>query len=139
MKKIFSALCSVILIISACESDHNYPVKIPDGIYTGTFQRQLAFGGGDTSHVSITFSSNTWAGQSDRIHYPALCHGTYTIDKQKIIFTNECPWTAEFDGSLILGGEYNFTLNGTQLDFTRDYHNPTNDTYIDVYKLTKQE
>jgi hypothetical protein len=139
MRRLIELLFLMALIGFACERDNNYPAKIVDGLYTGTFQRQLAFGGGDIANVSITFSANTWTGQSDRTKYPALCNGTYRLDKGKIIFTNGCVWTAEFDWSLILGGEYVLTIDGNQLKFTRDYRGPSSDTYIDVYTLTKSE
>jgi hypothetical protein len=135
MKKLIFIFLIVIISITSCDKSHND--KIPDGVYTGTFQRQLAFGGGDTANVTLTFSSNTWTGQSDITKYPALCHGTYSIDKQKIIFTNDCSWTDEFDGTLILGGEYTLSLNGNQLGFIRDYRGPSSDTYVDIYNLTK--
>jgi hypothetical protein len=137
MKKILFTIWIVIISSTSCEKSHND--KIPIGVYTGTFQRQLAFGGGATANIIITFSSNTWTGQSDIPKYPALCHGTYTIDKQNIIFTNDCIWTADFDWSLILGGAYRFSLNGNQLGFLRDDRGPSSDTYVDVYRLTKQE
>jgi len=137
MNKLFFIISILIFSITGCDKSHN--CKIPDGVYTGTFQRQLAFGGGDTAKVTLTFSSNTWTGFSDKPHYPALCNGTYVIDRQKIIFTNECVWTADFDGSLILGGEYTFTLDGNKLGIIRDDRGPSRDTYVDIYKLTKQE
>jgi hypothetical protein len=135
MKKLLLTIWIVTILSTSCEEFHND--KIPDGIYTGTFQRQVAFGGGNIANVVLTFSANTWTGGSDMPKYPALCHGTYTIDKGKIIFTNDCAWTAEFDGTLILGGEYSFSLNGNQLRFIRDYRGPSSDTYADVYNLTK--
>lgn len=122
----------------SCESDHKNPVGVPSGIYSGTFQRQLAFGGGEISNVSITFSGNTWTGQSDRPKYPALCNGTFSTDKNKIIFTNDCAWTADFDWSLILGGEYYFTINGNELSITKSYQGSATDTWTDKYILTKQ-
>jgi len=137
MKKLLFIIWIVIILSISCEKTHND--KIPDGVYTGSFQRQLALGGGDTANVILTFSSDTWTGQSDIPKYPALCHGIYRIEKQKIIFTNDCIWTTEFDGTLILGGEYTLSLNGSQLGFIRDYRGPSSDTYIDIYKLTKQE
>jgi hypothetical protein len=137
MKKLLFTLLIAIAVITSCENSQNE--QIPDGVYTGTFQRQLAFGGGDTANIVLTFSSNTWTGQSDIPKYPALCQGTYTIDNQQIMFTNDCIWTAEFDGTLILGGEYTLSLNGNRLGFLRDDRGPSRDTYIDIYKLTKKE
>lgn len=137
MKKLLFAIWIIIISSTSCEKSHND--KIPDGTYTGTFQRQLAFGGGNIANVVLTFTSNTWTGQSDMLHYPALCHGTYTINNGKIIFTNDCIWSADFDGTLILGGEYALNLKGIQLGFIRDDRGPSVDTYVDVYALTKQE
>jgi hypothetical protein len=139
MTRLISAISILFLTIIGCESKNNGHDSIPDGVYTGTFQRQQAFGGGEVSHVTITFSSNTWTGQSDIIKYPALCHGTYNLDKQKIVFTNECAWTAEFDASLILGGVYDFKLNGTQLEIIRSFLGPSTDTWSDIYTLTIQK
>jgi hypothetical protein len=139
MKRLIESFFVIVLIGFACKQDHNYPDKIPDGLYTGTFQRQLAFGGGDISNISVTFYSNTWTGQSDRSKYPALCHGTYSLDKDKIVFTNDCVWTAEFDWSLILGREYALTIDGNQLKFIRDYRGPSSDSYSDIYNLSKSK
>ena len=136
MKKFLLVISIVIIAIASCEKSQND--KIPDGVYTGTFQRQLAFGGGEIAQITITFSSNTWTGQSDKPKYPALCHGTYKLDKQKIVFTNECAWTAEFDWSLILGGDYDFSIDGNQLEILRSSLGPSSDTWTDKYSLTRQ-
>ena len=139
MTRLISVISILFLTIIGCESKNNGPDRIPDGVYIGTFQRQQAFGGGEVAHVTITLSSNTWTGQSDIIKYPALCHGTYKLDKQKIVFTNECAWTAEFDASLILGGAYDFKLNGTHLEIIRSFLGPSTDTWSDIYTLTIQK
>lgn len=138
MKKLLFTSIIVLISFIGCKKDTNKsPEHIPDGVYTGTFQRQLAFGGGAIANVTLTFTSNTWTEESDMPKYPALCYGTYLIENQKIIFSSDCIWTAEFDGTLILGGEYTFSLNGNQLEFVKDYRGPFTDSYIDVYSLTK--
>jgi hypothetical protein len=107
---------------------------IPNGIYKGTFQRRTS-NGGQISNVTISFSANTWTGQSEFAEYPALCHGTYLengIDSMR--FENNCPWTAEFDWTLILSRSYKIKISGKELELTRDYNN----TYSDIYKLTRQ-
>lgn len=119
-----------------CKKSENEITKIPEGNYIGTFQRIPVWSDGQISNISITFSSGKWSGQSDISKYPALCHGTYEVQNNKLIFQNECAWTAEFDWSLILSGEYQFTINGNSLIFTRDYRNSTNDTYYDKYNLS---
>lgn len=137
MKKLIFIIWILIISNTSCEKSHND--KIPDGVYIGTFQRQLAFGGGDIAQITISFSSNTYSGVSDKPRYPAFCDGTYNIEKQKIIFVNACVWTADFDWSLILSGEYNFTLIGKLLVITRSFLGSSTDTWIDKYTLTKQE
>jgi hypothetical protein len=139
MKRLIAVSWIILIISIACESDRKYLIQIPDGVYVGTFQRQQAFGGGEVAQVTITFTSNTWTGQGNIPKYPALCHGTYTIGKQKINFTNECFWTAEFDASLILGGDYDLSLNGNQLEIIRSFLGPASDTWADKYILTKQK
>jgi hypothetical protein len=136
MIKFISSVCVIFLICFTCVTD-NYS-KIPDGVYTGTFQRQLTFGGGDTAHISITFSGFSWTGFSDKSNYPALCHGTYTIKNHKISFINDCEWVTQFDWTLILGGDYAFSYNDKTLNIDRDNHGPATDTYFDVYNLTLQ-
>lgn len=130
-----------LIILFSCDShDKIDNPQIPDGTYTGSFQRNSVFGGpGQVAHVSITFTSDSWSSESDFPKYPALCHGKYLIENQKIIFTNECAWTAEFDWSLILGGEYDYTIDTTGLKISRDYRSSTADTYVDEYLLKKKE
>ncbi len=139
MTRLILMIWIVVLTSVGCESNDNYPDKLPDGIYTGTFQRQQAFGGGEVAQVTLTISTNTWSGQSDMSKYPALCHGTYKLDKQNIIVNNECPWTAEFDATLIFAGDYEFNLKGNQLEIIRDFRGPSTDTWADKYILTRQE
>jgi len=129
-----------LLILYSCESDRTYNLKIPDGTYFGTFQRKHAFGLGDgTATVSLIFSSNTWTGQSDKTNYPALCHGTYKIENNKIIFTNLCVFTADFDWSLILSGDYDFSLSSDSLIFFHNSIGPTTDAWIDQYLLSREK
>jgi hypothetical protein len=137
MKKL-SSLLLFMTVFTGCEFIHSTADKIPNGIYAGTFQRQLAFGGGAIVQVSLNFKSDTWTGSTSNHRYPALCNGTYVIKGQKIIFSDKCVWTADFDWTLILNGEYDFTINGDQLTISRDYSGPTTDAYKDNYLLTKQ-
>jgi hypothetical protein len=70
--------------------------------------------------------------------YPALCHGTYSIKGDTIDFVNECAWTAEFDWSLILAGDYVIKESGKTLEFFR-MNGFDNWSTIDRYKLTRVE
>lgn len=95
MKNILFIICLVIILGTSCEKSQSD--KIPDGLYTGIFQRQQAFGEGNTANVTLTFSSNTWTGQSDKPSFPALCNGAYKIEKEKITFLNLCLWAPDLN------------------------------------------
>ena len=131
-------LFCVLICLLGCDKEIPNYTTVPDGIYIGTFQRELVWAENDTAAITITFSSNTWSGTSDKIKYPALCNGTYSIIGDTIIFENQCDWTAEFDWSLILSGKYAIKSKGNILEFYRDYRSATSDTYVDRYKLKKQ-
>ena len=130
MRSLFTFFLCTLVLLSACKKT-TPTASIPDGTYTGTFQRQTA-SGGNLAPVSLTFAGGTWTGEGQVSKYPALCNGTYTVTGNKITFENKCMWTAEFDWSLILSQTYDFTVSGNQLEILRD-----NGTYRDVYKLTK--
>ena len=136
MKKIVFILGLLFLI--SCKKDEQIDRKIPDGNYTGTFQRELVWSDSDTANITIIFSSNKWSGTSDMVKYPALCKGIYSIVGDTIIFENECVWTAEFDWSLILAGKYLLKQTENTIEFTRDYRSVTADTYIDRYRITRE-
>jgi hypothetical protein len=127
MRYLFSSILCFVLLATACKKT-NPTITTLDGAYTGTFQRQQG-SGGLISQVSLTFSGNNWSGSSQYPKYPALCRGTYTISAgNKISFANACAWTTEFDWSLILGREYNLSVDGNAVVFAKD---------DDIYKLSK--
>ena len=128
---LFILLLTVLFSASCKKTSDSF---IPNGTYKGTFQRQTS-NGGQISNVTITFSNNTWTGQSEVAKYPALCHGTYLKNGMDgISFENDCPWTAEFDWTLILSQGYKIQILGKEVQITRNYNSAT----TDIYKLTKQ-
>ena len=133
MRHIFSFFfCLIMLAVSCKKSTSN--LLIAEGTYTGTFQRQT-LSGGQISNVTITFSASNWSGQSQFAKYPALCHGTYkATGTDSITFENACPWTADFDGTLILSQDYKIKIIGNDIEISREY----NGSQKDIYKLTKQ-
>ena len=133
MRHRVSLLLCLILFAISCRKT-NPAFIITDGTYVGTFQR-LTSSGSQISNVTITFSANSWKGQSQFSKYPALCSGTYkTTGADNVTFENNCPWTAEFDWTLILSQDYKIKLVGSKLEITREY----NGVYTDIYNLTKQ-
>jgi len=121
---------------SGCEKSNNTKTGIPAGTYYGTFQRITASGDAMVSNVSISFGEGKWNGQTDIEKYPALCHGSYEFKNDKVIFTNECAWTADFDWSLILSGEYSFSFNDSCLTITKSYNSTPNAIFQDRYILS---
>lgn len=136
MKPTFLILTFLFLI--SCENEESNNRMIPDGTYKGTFQREIVWSSSDTANITLSFSSDQWSGSGDREKYPALCHGTYSINGDTIIFVNDCAWTAEFDWSLILAGKYAFRQSGNTIEFTRDYRSSASGTIIDKFQFEKQ-
>lgn len=137
------SLPSICILLFACflscSEDNSLESNFQQGTFTGTFQRVQAFGDGEIAHITLIFDGNEWSGSSDITKYPALCRGTYSIKGSTITFANECPWTAEFDWSLILSGDYELTKTGNKLEFSRDYRSEDSDTYLDQYVLVKNQ
>lgn len=75
----FLFLVLALLIISCKKSSLN--TNIPIGTYKGTFQRSIM---NKVSNVTLQFSSNSYKGQSDSIHYPDICKGSFSISKDTV-------------------------------------------------------
>lgn len=138
MKTVLLFICALLVFVG-CDREEEINKQISEGTYVGTFQRQIVWAESDTARIAITFNGNKWSGSSNFEKYPALCHGTYSIDGDCIVFGNDCVWTAESDWSFILAGKYLLTKTGNTIEFSKEYHSATSDTYIDKYILTKQE
>jgi hypothetical protein len=132
MKQLFAFILLLAVAAGSCKKNDNNTETKPEGTYTGTFQRKVS-GNGEISNVSLTFSAGAWNGQSQFAKYPALSHGTFSINGNKVSFQNESAWTAEFDWSLILNGDYNISTSGNTLSITKTYSNGM----VDVYTLAK--
>jgi hypothetical protein len=131
-------LVMIVCVMVGCSKDEHLTVKINDGTYIGTFQREPVWSSSKTANITMIFSSNHWSGSTDIVKYPALCHGMYSIVGDSIVFENECAWTAEFDWSLILSGKYLIKESGDTIELSRDYRSATTDTWIDKYKIKRQ-
>jgi hypothetical protein len=138
MRKITFLLIVIVAFIS-CEKPVPFEKEIPDGTYLGTFNRQFVWTDSDTAYITLTITGTHWSGSSDIKKYPALCNGTYSIIGDSINFENACEWTADFDWSLILSGKYLLIQSGDTIEFSKDYRSATSDTYVDIYKISKQE
>ena len=123
----------LLLILFSCKKIDNNSL-IADGTYAGTFQRIIA-DTGKIANVSLNFSAGKWTGQSDVEKYPALCNGNYVVNgEENIRFENACPWTADFDGTFILDGQFHLEITDTLLTIERNYTGNVKD----IYELRKQ-
>ncbi|KYP12988.1 hypothetical protein, partial [Flavihumibacter sp. CACIAM 22H1] len=105
-----------------------------EGAYSGTFKRYHD-PVNKTAAIRLVFEKNTWTGTSNLPHYPALHKGNYRITESSSFYVeNTAGWTADFDWTLILDGNYILHQVGDSLVFTKSYGNGN----VDVYKLKKQ-
>lgn len=132
MQKLIYVVFLMVTLASCKKSKVSSPNIDLGGNYTGTYQRLAPEFINKISHVTLNFSSDKWSGQSDMAKYPALCNGTYKITGNKVTFENACVWTANFDWTLILSGEYEFAQQNNTVTITKRGTN-----YKDVYTLTK--
>lgn len=116
-------LVLLVPMLGCNQDDEN--LQALDGTYMGVFERDQ-----QAVKVELSFDNGTYQGYSERLKFPALCRGTYTVSGSKITFANDCPWTAEFDWTLILSGEWDFKLTGNILILTSSSG--------DKYTLTRQ-
>ena len=104
-------LVLLVAMLGCNQDDEN--LQDLNGDYIGIFERD-----GEVADVELTLDNGTYQGQGEHPKFPAICRGTYTVSGNKIIFANDCPWTAEFDWTLILSGEWSFNLLGSLLKLT---------------------
>jgi hypothetical protein len=123
--KTFMLIMLVIAILTSCDKDDNNVKTNIDGNYIGTFER-----GENITNVEISFNNGIFNGQSDVEKFPALCNGSYSITENLITFENACPWTAEFDWTLILSGNWTYNIINNELILINDIG--------DKYTLTEQ-
>ena len=138
-------LIAILILLFGCETDdqidksddEKIDLRIADGEYIGTYQLVHTGIETDTSDICISFLSNQWEGTSEYDYYPALCHGTYSIEGEIITFQNLCSWPTHFHSNFILGGEYLLNVSGDTIEFIRDYGGTPDWSYYDYYRLVK--
>lgn len=123
--KIFFFLTLLIITVGCNKSEEVMISPNTNGNYTGFFERN-----GVSSNVQLNLVNGSFNGQSVIEKFPALCTGTYLISGNTITFDSNCMWTADFDWTLILNGEWNYNRNGNILKLTKSNG--------DKYTLTQQ-
>lgn len=110
-------ILSAALLFSGCEKFNCHEME--EGSYTGTFK--VTYGSEvktGTTTVKLKDSEYTCSASADR--YPAGGSGTYKMKKGKITFNDKNSWTSDFDGNLILRGEYEYERDGNKLRIWSD-------------------
>jgi hypothetical protein len=141
MRSLILSIC--VLSFICCKKNKEAVSVIPDGVYKGTFVRQTMTGD-HTANVTIQFSDSTFkvieagiAGYAGSHAYPIIGTGSYAaVEEGRLHFLNAAVFTAEFDWTVILAGDYKVTLSGKTLEIGRDYN--YGNKIKDIYTLTKQ-
>lgn len=113
MKRTTIWLCC--LFMAACTYEKLPEMSKVDGQYTGTFTRN-----GMSSLVELELIDGQFNGKSERARFPAVCRGSFSYKKSTITFIDSCLWTTDFDWSLILNGEWNYTIDYPKLILSSD-------------------
>ncbi|ULQ56650.1 hypothetical protein KJS94_00375 [Flavihumibacter rivuli] len=132
MRIIAFLFVGLIAIASGCSKSDTSPAAVYNGSYSGTFQR-MNLPGAPIANITLSLNYPSFTGSSDISHYPAIGKGRFTLKNEALFFTNESPWTADFDWTLILDKAYIDQVKGDSLIFTKSYGNG----WVDVYKLKK--
>ena len=128
-------ITGLFIAMTACTETEKQTATLSDGSYTGTFTVEYDDGQNDSNSVTITISGNHYSCSAGENHIPAGGHGTFTISGSTITFRDEMMWTADFDWNLILNGEYNFKIDGGEIEISA----MKNSLGLYQYKLRKDE
>ncbi|MCU0419425.1 MAG: hypothetical protein MUC38_07175 [Cyclobacteriaceae bacterium] len=128
------ALFLLLTLVQATCVEDEASTAFSNGTYTGTFIRSSPYADFAPASVTLTFSGHNFEGGSNTPRYPAICRGTIQATSTTATFTNECFWTADFDWSLILSGEYALSRQGEEIILTKAWATAS----YDQYRLTLQ-
>lgn len=110
LKKIIWVSFLFFLITGCKESETD--VFIENGIYSGTFTLINENGKIESGKVTFTFFDNKYSCVPEKIYYPPVGGGKFSINGNKIKLTDTSVHTAEFDWTLILDGEFFISYEG---------------------------
>jgi hypothetical protein len=121
MRAIF-LLFAVIVLSCSCSKekqiDEPWVCILPMSdtiVYEGKFER-ITIAGSQTSDVNLKFRNGVFTGASSVNNFPAIGQGTIeSYSTNKVVFKNTSYWTANFDWTLILNGEYEIRTTNDSL------------------------
>lgn len=121
---------TILLCAVLCSCNKECFDKKIEGDYKGVFYRQMPNTIAMRSNVSLHFAQNKFTGLSDMQQYPAICQGSFFVNKGVLSVANTCFFTADFDWLYIFNGNYQYELDDVHLRIWRDYPNGSKDVYL---------
>lgn len=118
------ASAAFCFLLGGCQIG-NEPSRTQDlqGVWEGTYTRTDHFGTDSalTQEGSATFrfTGTEYSCYGEEFYLPPGGAGNYRISDSKIILTDLAGHTAEFDWSLILSGEFDYSFDGKNLTLTQ--------------------
>ena len=132
----YSLLLFTLLLFVGCKdkstNSSNSPL-IEVGEYNGIF----TFTENDytsTSNVKFTFTDTIYTCIPQKAYMPPTGGGKYEYQKDKIVLTDMVMHTAEFDWTLILGGEFNYSKSGNTIILIQEDKNRNRFRKIELTK-----
>jgi len=128
----------ISIISSGCGSVE--PTSVIDGNYEGVYSITHNYVT-DSAYtlqgpVSFTFSKGKYKCMPEKLWTPPSGSGIYRVGRQKITLINKSGHTTDFDPSLILDGDFNYSFNGERLFLTQENKSLNRFHSINIYRLT---
>ncbi|MCH7413110.1 hypothetical protein MM213_06425 [Belliella sp. R4-6] len=127
-------IAGMVFLIASCGIVDGFGEKSLSGYYEGTFERFVDGNSEGIAEVSLNFEGFNYNGLSEEPRYPVICSGNYSIKRKTISFSNTCNFTADFDWTLILNGDWRIEENDDNLILSR-----SEGQVVDWYRLKKVE
>ncbi len=138
MKTLIILSVIATMMVKGCDNKNIKHQHLPlvDGVYSGTFTL-ITPTGSLSGGTSIEINGNRFVATGKANRIPAGGSGSFSLsdDMQTINFVDENFWTADFDWSLILSGEFVYSFDGENLEFSRHIGDGST---VQRYQLTKK-
>ncbi len=105
----------------SCDKDEELSFSDLKGVYNGTFtveysEAPIFYDQMELSNeIIIEFEDGNFSCSSGENYIPAGGSGKFEIKENKITFIDENGWYADFDGNLVLDGEYDIKEENSQI------------------------
>lgn len=135
MKKLVLALVVIVAVVSFAACNKKDDKALEEGSYTGDFKVSY----GTTVHsgkTSLTIEGNRFSSTAGESRFPAGGSGVCNKKNDKIVFSDQNFWTADFDWGLILSGEYEYSFDGSNLHLKKEMKHDGGSTVYE-YHLKK--